>query len=121
MMTIRGEFKVPIFNCKVKIIVSDNLKLVINKTFTKHNCLNDDNEYGALCYNPGAADIPYYYLFFDKSQLCLNFINHEKSHLVEYILQDRGIKPVDEIRAYLEGFLADKIHKFFAVRKIKLK
>lgn len=120
-MTIRGIFKVPIYNCKVKIVVSDRLKSVINRVYTKHNCIHETEEPGALCYNPGEAEIPVYYLFFDKTQLCLNFVNHEQSHLAEYILKDRGIKPHDEVRAFLDGFLSEKIHKFFKVRKIKLK
>lgn len=120
-MTIRGEFEVPIYNCRVNIIVSDNLKIIINNLFRKHNYNNDEQEVGALCYNPGDAEDGVYYLLFDKSELSLNFINHEKSHLIEYILKDRGIKAKDEVRSYLDGFLSDKIHSFFKKRKIKLK
>lgn len=120
-MTIRGTFEVPIYNCRVNIIVSDNIKLIINNVFKKHNHDFDNNEYGALCYNPGDLECGIYYLFFDKSQLCLNFVNHEKSHLIEYILEDRGIKAKDEVRSYLDGFLSDKIHSVFNKRKIKLK
>ena len=120
-MTIRGTFKVPIYNCQVNIIVSDNLKLIINNLFRKHNYHNDGQEVGALCYNPSDAEFGVYYLLFDKSELCLNFMNHEKSHLIEYILEDRGIKAKDEVRSFLDGFLSDKIHSFFKQRKIKLK
>lgn len=123
-MTIKGYFKVPIYNCRVEIVVSDNLKIIINNLYKKHNYDNDGQDVGALCYNPCSAEPGVYYLLFDKEQLSyvgLNFVNHEKSHLIEYILEDRGIKAKDEVRSYLDGFLSEKIHSFFKKRKIKLK
>lgn len=123
-MIIKGYFNVPIYNCRVEIIVSNNLKIIINNLYRKHNYDNDGQEVGALCYNPGDSEPGVYYLLFDKEELSevgLNIINHEKSHLIEYILQDRGIKAKDEVRSYLDGFLSQKIHHFFKKRKIKLK
>jgi hypothetical protein len=76
--------------------------------------------FGALCVYCKDADPGNYYLFFDLHTIDTNFINHEKSHLVEAILKDRGIRPVDEVRSYLDGYVSEKITAFIKKKKIKL-
>jgi len=119
-MTITGSFKVPIYECEIKIIISDNLLRSINSRLKKFGDKGLKTEPSAFFYHPG-GDCIVYYLFFSFEKLNVNCINHEKSHVVEKILMDCDIKPIDEVRSYLDGFISHKIDLFFKRRKIKLK
>lgn len=120
-MTRKGRFKCDVFDCDIFITVSDNLLRSINTYFIK----NEDGKLkycpAGYFYRPGGDAIGTYHIFFDFNSLAVNIINHEKSHLVEEILTDRGIKPLDEVRSYLDGFISHKIDSFFTKRKIKIK
>jgi hypothetical protein len=119
-MIIKGIFRVPIFDADIIIIVSDNLLKTINRYYKKHGDTDFEVvEPGALFYSDGNADTPYY-LFFHKSNITTEVVNHEKSHLVEEILIDRSIEPIDEIRSYVDGFVSTKINLFFKRRKLKI-
>lgn len=119
-MTTKGSFKVDIYNCDVHIVVTDNIRRSINYYLRKgnHEVLPEGDEPGAYCFSDTCTD---YYVFFNRKTIDVSYVNHEKSHLVESILEDRGINPKDETRAYLDGFLSEKIDAFFKRRKIKVK
>ena len=120
-MTIKGTFKVPIYECTVKIVVTDNLLRCINNLHKKHG---DDLETiapSAYFYHDNEEhEDDNYYIMLRFDRLTVNCVNHEKSHLVEQILIDSAIKPKDETRAYLDGFISHKVELFFKRRKIKL-
>lgn len=120
-MVIKGSFQVDVFDCNVYILVGDSIRNSINYHLRKCGTGEIDFDPSAFFCNPDLSKIGKYYLFFDVDDLSVDIVNHEKSHLVEQILTDRDIKPVDEIRSYLDGFLSRKIHMFFKNRKIKLK
>ena len=119
-MTTKGHFYVPIYECYVNVILSDNLKRVINNVIVKNNDEKIDYEPQAFAYNPDNEEANYY-LFFHPNILTTSMINHEKSHIIDFILGDRDIKREDEARAYLDGFISDKINKFFKRRKLRIK
>jgi hypothetical protein len=119
-MTIKGEFYVPIYDAFVKIIVADNLLRSINYHLTKHGHKKEEKSPGGYFFYPH-YEHGTYYLFFCKNTLTVNAVNHEKSHLIDQILIDRSIKPKDEVRAYLDGFVSNKVDLFFKRRKSKLK
>lgn len=85
----------------------------------KHNEDPIEEEPAAYFFRPVEESV--YYVFFDSDRLNVNEFNHEKSHLVEEILNNRDIKPKDEVRAYLDGFIAEKMTLFFKRRKIEIK
>lgn len=117
-MVVKGKFNVPIYNCEVHVIVSDNLLASINYRLRVNGDGKLKDEPGAYFYNHDACN---YYVFFKKETLDINYLNHEKSHLVEQILKDRGIRAMDEVRSYLDGFVSEKLNEFLKKRKIKLK
>jgi hypothetical protein len=121
-MTITGKFKVPIYDCDVKVVVTDNLLRCINNLHKKHG---DDAETicpSAYFYHDGENhEDDLYYIMFRFDRLTVSCINHEKSHLVEQILIDSGIEPLDEARSYLDGFVSRKVDLFFKHRKKTLK
>ena len=118
-MTKTGKFKVDVFDCTVYIVVSDNIMKSINTylRLNKEGIL--DYEVDGYCWRPMSV-IGTYYVFFDSDSVNLNGLNHEKSHLVEFILNDRGIREKGEVRSYLDGYVSKKMHDFFSKRKIKL-
>lgn len=120
-MTTKGSFYVDVYGCNVVIVICDDIVRSINYYFRKWNCKTQIDEPGAMCISGMNEDEGNYYLFFNRKEITWNYINHEKSHLVEYILKERGIKAVDEPRAYLDGYISDKINTFFKKRKIKIK
>lgn len=124
-MTVTGTFKVPIYDAEVKIVVSDtqiNMLRCINNLRRKHKDELEASCPSAYFYHDAESDDDdWYYMFFQFDKLTVNAINHEKSHLVEQILIDVGIKPKDEARSYLDGFISHKVDLFFRRRKKTLK
>jgi hypothetical protein len=119
-MVIRGYFKIDVYQCTIHIIVTDDTVRSINSLHNKFNYLPID--YAVEGYVVSSEDtIGDYYVVLDSDRLCVNGVNHEKSHVVEHILQDRGIKPNSEVRSYLDGFVSNKFDLFFKKRKLKLK
>lgn len=122
-MTMKSSFFVEIYNCTVHIIVADNMLRSINYYLRKCGSkpLKKEEVPGAYCLSPDKECSYEYYIFFDRKTIDINYINHEKSHLVEFILEERGIKAKDETRAYLDGFLSEKINSLLKKRKVRIK
>ena len=118
-MTIKGYFHVPIYECGVTITISDRVKDCLNAYYRKHDLELEKFNFEGLVWRPeGVAD---YYVFFDLENLGINTFNHEKSHLVEWILKDRNISAQNEVRSYLDGYISKRMNDFFQKHKIKLK
>ena len=123
-MTIKGKFKVDVFDCTIHITIAKSIKNSVNyylrQTGHEGSDLIDFEPSGFFC-NPHSERIGNYFIFFNEEDITIDVINHEKSHLVEQILTDRDIKPKDEIRSYLDGYVSRMIDLFFRKRKIKIK
>jgi hypothetical protein len=120
-MTIKAKFNVDVFDCTVHITICKSIKSSANYYLAKCGSELITFEPSGLFCNPHCDRIGNYYIFFHEDDLTVDVVNHEKSHLVEEILIDRDIKPEDEVRSYLDGFVSSKIDLFFRKRKIKLK
>lgn len=121
-MTIKGRIYIPIFYSKINIVVSDNINLVYRNLCRKYESKVEDLGTGdgySVNFNEFCAG--HYYLFFVKNKLDVATFNHEKSHIIEYILKDCGISPTNEVRSYLDGYVSEQLDKWFKRRKIKLK
>ena len=121
-MTIRTKFRVDVYSCVVHIIVCSDVRKSVN-----YYCKKYDPEDCGIEYKPDGfffkpfEKIGTYYIWFDLANVTVNTINHEKSHLAEEILKDRGIRAHGEQRAYLEGFLSEKITEFFNHQRNNIK
>ena len=115
-MTIKGKFHVPIYECDVIITISDRVKSCLNSYYAKHDLEIEKFEFAGLVWRP--EGISKYYVFFSFEELDVNTYNHEKSHLIEWILKDRSISAQNEVRSYLDGFVSKKMNDFFKNRKI---
>jgi hypothetical protein len=118
-MTIKGSFHVPIYECDVIITISDRIKNCLNYYLNQHDLQKHEYDFAGLVWRPDGISV--YYVFFGTEDLDVNTYNHEKSHLVEWILKDRSISAQNEVRSYLDGFVSKKMNDFFSKRKIKLK
>lgn len=120
-MTRKGKFNVDVFDCTIHIVIATSVKSSVNYYLRKHNHdLIDFEPSGFFC-KPDPDRIGNYFIFFSEEDLAVDIINHEKSHLVEQILLDRDIKPIDEVRSYLDGYISRRIDQFFKERKVKIK
>lgn len=122
MKTIRGTFFIPIYDTYVNIVISNNVQASINRRMKINQ--EEESEYesgdpGAYCYQH-KSDEPIY-LFFHHEHITHTLINHEKSHAIDLLLKTCGVKKGDESRAYLDGFISGKLHKFFNLREIKIR
>lgn len=120
-MTTKGYFYVKMYSCYVHINVCDNILRSINSYLKRWNEKPLLIEPDAYCVSGSGKHESHYYLFFNRKTIGVNAINHEKSHLVDFILQDREIATHDEPRAYFDGFVSEKLDAFFKRHKIKIK
>jgi hypothetical protein len=117
--SVKGSFLVDVYACRVHVFVGDKLKQAINYRLRKDEDSIDFDPAGyTLCNNDS---ISHYYLYFSTDHVDVNTINHEKSHVIDFILKDRCIKQNGEQRAYLDGLVSAKLDTFFKRRKIKVK
>ena len=116
---IKGTFSVDVYDCSVTIILTDRVQHMINRYLKKDNAEEIPYEVDAFFFRPSDR-IGKYFLFFDVNNCNVQLVNHEKSHLIDHILNDRSIRRKDETRAYLDGYLSKKIYSFFKRRKINL-
>lgn len=119
-MSMKGQFHVPIYECDVIVTISGHAKDSLNYYLRKLNYEEHKEDFDGMIWRPNDR-VGKYYVFFDDKGLDVNTYNHEKSHLIEWILKDRSISPQNEMRSYLDGFISKKMNDFFQRRKIKLK
>lgn len=102
---IKETIEVPIYNCKVTVILDKDLKYVQDLYKTK-----DLSNYGAVTMRVPDRFCEYVIAFeYSEPQI----IAHEVVHLVNYIYQDRCIEldlKNDEPQAYLTGWLVEQIN-----------
>ena len=120
-MTQKNQFNVDVFDCTVHVIVSDNIRRSIDYYLRTYGQGKLEDDVSGYFFGPCPEDVSNYFIFFDSEDVTTDVIAHEESHLVEQILIDRDIKPVDEVRAYLTGFISRKIDLIFKRRKLKIR
>jgi len=104
------EIKIPIYDCTCKVIIDKDIDKTINRYAKKNKWgLHDYKVYG-LALNPD--NMKEYYIFYSLDSLNVNVIVHEITHLVDYILDDRAIQNEGEAKAYLTGFISEKVFDY---------
>ena len=121
-MTVKTKFNVDVYACVVHVICGDDVRSSINRLCKKHDPKDKAIDYDpdGFCYRPDGK-IENYYIWFDRTNITINTVNHEKSHLTEWILKDRNIKPTGEQRAYLDGLISEKFNAFFEYQSKNIK
>ena len=107
--------KLPLYNCKIHFIVTDQLNLVTNSIFKKFKQpseFNDDAE--GVMVTPEITD---YFIIIDIKYLSYNTLAHEIYHAAVRITEDRGITD-EETQAWVCGHLNETFHKFLEKKKL---
>jgi len=119
-MTKTNHFRIDVYECVVYVVLSSNIEKAIQSRvrLDGHSDYQDGDVYG-YSYRPDCC-VDRYYIFLNTYGLTIDTVNHEKSHIVEWILTDRGIKPVGEARAYLDGYISHKISLLLKRNKLKV-
>lgn len=111
-----GKIFIPIFECTVKVVIAPNdvsMLRSINYYLRKRKdspWLTPPEAAFMVEHNDYSDS---YILFFNKKNLTVNLINHEKSHVLEQILLDRQIRSTGEVRSYLDGWFSNKLTLLF--------
>lgn len=105
------SFKIALYDLKCHIIIADNIERLYNNLARKNGwtLLSEDSNNGGLAI---AKDLWNYYIFYRPDSLTPGILAHEASHIVDEILQVRGIELVGEARAYLTQHITDKIYDY---------
>jgi len=104
---IKKTIDIPIYQCKLTIILDNDLSYVEKKYRTKSL-----SNYGAITMRV-PNKFSEYIMAFEYSEGTI--IAHEIVHLKNYIYQDKGVELDrfnDEPEAYLTGWLFDQVDKF---------
>ena len=115
---MRKKLNLKQYGCSVTFIISDNIISDVNKLLKKDNVKHqiDYTIEGIFLYH----DIDKYYVVLDKNSISHNTIAHELYHACVRITEDREITD-EESQAWVIGYLASNMYKFFDSKKIKIK
>lgn len=110
------EIKVPIYDCVCKVIIDKDIDKTINKYAKKNKWGPHNYKVHGLALNP--ENMKEYYIFYALDSLNVNIIVHEITHLVDFILEDRAIENEAEAKAYLTGFISEKVFDYILKRQL---
>jgi hypothetical protein len=104
------EIKVPIYNCTCKVIIDKDIVKTINRYGKRYKWDKHDYNVHGLALSQG--DMKTYYIFYSLDSLNINILIHEITHLVDFILEERAIENEGEAKAYLTGYISEKVFDF---------
>lgn len=116
---MQRTFSIPVYNCKVVLIVEPDINDAIRRVYKKHRLGSHEEFWYAGVVWP-TENIHTYYLLYGSKYLTINMFVHEISHLGNRILRDRGHNSSadDEPLAYLNGHLAETVHSILQKQNI---
>lgn len=116
--------KLNLYDCFIKVIITDTLSKKVSNIYKIHNCIEKDkteNPGDNCCGCVVDVDMNYYLLYNENYPLTSNTIYHEIYHLVQVIMKQRGIESKDdESGAWLMGYISQEVVAFFKNKNIKV-
>jgi hypothetical protein len=118
-MRIKTNIKLPLYDCNIIFILTDDLKSEVKTIYKKYKIKIsiDEGESAGMLLSP---DIDVYILLIDPYYLSHNTIAHEIYHAAVRITKDRDISD-EETQAWLCGHITEMIYKFLENKKIQVK
>jgi hypothetical protein len=118
-MRIKTNIKLPIYDCNIIFIITDDLKSEVKTIYKKYEIVSieDEGESAGMLLSP---DIDIYILLIDPHYLSHNTIAHEIYHAAVRITKDRDISD-EETQAWLCGHITERVYKFLVNKKIQIK
>lgn len=114
-MGLQKTFDIPLYECKVKFIVSQDARKTVNRLYKKHNTkmtFPDEVEGFML-----TMSMNQYYIIVDAKHLTFNTVCHELFHLTKAITTDRNVFE-EEQQAWVQGFCANEIFSYLKSKKV---
>jgi hypothetical protein len=105
-MTIKTEFKIPIFDVRVWLVVSPKIYEARRRMNGLLGPAPKDDDWTGLC----SSAWPAFGLFFHEQLLSENIVAHEVYHLTRSIVSGAGVRN-EETEALLHGYLTDLFRK----------
>jgi ribosome maturation protein Sdo1 len=107
--------KIPLYKVTIYVKIAPDIKKVINnfckkKKWKDIELKEDEDVYGYAVSSTTAEGN--YFIFYDEKHTTFNYLTHEVSHVVDYILEEKEIETTGEARAYLTGHISEKIFDF---------
>jgi hypothetical protein len=108
----------PMYGCKIHIIVTNETKQIINKLYKKFKMGEEfvDEVEGVVI----SPDMTNYHLVIDLKYLTHNTIAHEIYHAAVRITEDRDIVD-EETQAWVAGHIASVMYKFLEKKNLNIK
>ena len=111
--------QVPVYQFKCVVIIDKDIEKRVNAFIKRHkwstDLLKDGEQINGIAINPGYVHT--YYIFYSIESVTPNIITHEVSHLVDDVMGDKGMED-SETRAYLSGFVNEKIFDYVLKNKL---
>lgn len=114
------KIKLPMYNCVVHFIVTNELDKIVDGIFKKYKLVNELGNDTAEGIVISPDDISDYYLVIDLKYLSHNTLSHEMYHCVVRITEDRGISD-EETQAWLSGHITEIVYRYLDGKNIKIK
>lgn len=113
------NIKLPMYNCVVHLIITNQSQKTIKAIFKKYNFTEDPDDVVAegMVITPDISD---YYMVIDLNYLSYNTICHELYHCVVRITEDRDITD-EETQAWLAGHLSGIVFLHLDKKNLKIK
>jgi hypothetical protein len=111
--------QVPVYQFKCIVIIDDDIEKRINSFIKRHKwnetLFKEGEQVHGMAINPGLVHT--YYIFYAIESITSNIITHEVSHLVDDVMGDKGMED-SETRAYLSGYINEKIFDYVLKNKL---
>lgn len=107
---LKFQVNIPLYSFKCTVIIDNEIEKVIDRYMKRFKMpIDKDTEYDGLAIYTGLNS---YYIFYSIHSLTPNIIVHEISHMVDYIIENKDIEHLGEARAYLTGYITEKVFDF---------
>lgn len=116
-MISQSTIKVPLYECKVILIVTTTMEELQQYVMKKKKANVDVLETHGVVFNWGNAE---YVVALKEGSLSHNLIAHEMLHMVMAITNDIAIED-EESQAWLVGYLTEQVYKILNKKKFVIK
>ena len=106
--------KIPVYNAVIHVKIAPEIGKVINEYGKKKKAKEIKLEEGEEVHGLAVTleDAKNYIVFYDILSVTSNYIAHEISHIVDFIVTEKQMEATGEARAYLTGHISEKIFDF---------
>ncbi len=105
------KISIPVYDFEFTVLIEDDITPVIEKYMKKHGMppvVAGDEYHGLAIMTPAKK----FFLFYDLQSITPGIITHEISHMVDYLVEEKGLEKTGESRAHITEHLSEKIFNY---------